>query len=249
MHVVWRRTEIRLLSIACNVQEKKYQGRIVKDGPFFQFQEVNHMKIPLHYQMTEFDCGPTALMNAVQFLFEGNEIPPDFPKKIMGYCLDGYDDNGIAYRTGTTKAAMQFLSQWFNQYSEMTGYPIRCEYLEKEAVTLNKDGAIMKALEDGGAVVIRCVFDVGHYITLTGLEGGYLKAWDPYYMDKKIRIPGVVYVEDQPKECNRLIRPEVMEQSNESFYAMDGMAKRNAVIFHKTGTFHPFMPDPAALKK
>ena len=34
------------------------------------------MKIPLRYQMSEYDCGPTALLNAMSFLFDRAEIPP-----------------------------------------------------------------------------------------------------------------------------------------------------------------------------
>lgn len=46
------------------------------------------MKNPLHYQLTEYDCGPTSMLNAVSFLFEREEIPPDIIRNIMLYCLD-----------------------------------------------------------------------------------------------------------------------------------------------------------------
>ena len=41
------------------------------------------MKNPLNYQMTEYDCGPTSMANAVSFLFKREEISPDIPKYIM----------------------------------------------------------------------------------------------------------------------------------------------------------------------
>ena len=28
------------------------------------------MKNPLHYQLSEYDCGPTTMLNAVSYLFE-----------------------------------------------------------------------------------------------------------------------------------------------------------------------------------
>ena len=34
------------------------------------------MKNPLHYQLSEYDCGPTSMHNAMSFLFEREEIPP-----------------------------------------------------------------------------------------------------------------------------------------------------------------------------
>ena len=35
------------------------------------------MKQPLRYQITEYDCGPTSLLNAVSFLFGREDIPPE----------------------------------------------------------------------------------------------------------------------------------------------------------------------------
>ena len=52
------------------------------------------MKTPLHYQMTEYDCGPITVMNAIIYLFEREQIPPDLIRNIMLYCLDGYGGGG-----------------------------------------------------------------------------------------------------------------------------------------------------------
>ena len=41
------------------------------------------MKNPLHYQLSEYDCGPTCMLNAVSFLFEREEIPPEVIRNIM----------------------------------------------------------------------------------------------------------------------------------------------------------------------
>ena len=39
------------------------------------------MKNPLHYQLSEYDCGPTSMMNAIAYLFEREEIPPEASSK------------------------------------------------------------------------------------------------------------------------------------------------------------------------
>ena len=52
------------------------------------------MKIPLHYQMSEYDCGPTTMLNAISYLFEVEEIPPEVIRNIMLYSLDCYNDEG-----------------------------------------------------------------------------------------------------------------------------------------------------------
>lgn len=45
------------------------------------------MKNPLHYQLSEYDCGPTSMMNAIAYLFEREEIPPEAVRNMMLYCL------------------------------------------------------------------------------------------------------------------------------------------------------------------
>ena len=35
------------------------------------------MNNPLRSQMTEYDCGPTSMLNAVSYLFPREEIPPE----------------------------------------------------------------------------------------------------------------------------------------------------------------------------
>ena len=56
------------------------------------------MKIPLRYQMSEYDCGPTALLNAMSFLFDRAEIPPEIIRSVMLYSLDCYGMDGRARR-------------------------------------------------------------------------------------------------------------------------------------------------------
>ena len=39
------------------------------------------MKNPLHYQISEYDCGPTSMLNAIIYLFDRDEIPPEVNPK------------------------------------------------------------------------------------------------------------------------------------------------------------------------
>ena len=43
------------------------------------------MKTPLRYQFSEYDCGPTSLQNALSFLFDREEIPPEVLRGISLY--------------------------------------------------------------------------------------------------------------------------------------------------------------------
>ena len=79
------------------------------------------MKIPLRYQTTEFDCGPTALMNAVSFLFDIETIPPEIPKHISTIGNDRCDPSGRAGWWGTSPDALCYAACWLNTFSRSTG--------------------------------------------------------------------------------------------------------------------------------
>ena len=46
------------------------------------------MYIPFHYQISEYDCVPTAMINAISYLFHRKEIPPMVIRHIYLYCMD-----------------------------------------------------------------------------------------------------------------------------------------------------------------
>ena len=75
------------------------------------------MKIPLHYQVSNYDCGPTSLVNALCVLFEREDIHPELIRNIMLYCLDCYNLQGEEGRSGTSRLAMMYLSNWMNGIS------------------------------------------------------------------------------------------------------------------------------------
>ena len=52
------------------------------------------MKVPLRFQITEYDCATTTLQNAISFLFEREEIPAEIIRTISLYTLDCYDEEG-----------------------------------------------------------------------------------------------------------------------------------------------------------
>ena len=53
------------------------------------------MKNPLHYQISECDCGPTSMLNAISYLFNREDIPPEIIRNVMLYCLDCYSAEGV----------------------------------------------------------------------------------------------------------------------------------------------------------
>lgn len=56
--------------------------------------KYEYTKTPLEYQLTEYDCGTTTLLNALRYLFKRSEIDPGIYKFIMQYTLDNTNNNG-----------------------------------------------------------------------------------------------------------------------------------------------------------
>ena len=98
------------------------------------------MKNPLHYQFSEYDCGPTSMQNAISFLFEREEIPPEVLRNIMLYCLDCYSSEGVPGKSGTSCAAMMFLSNWLNSMGNLGILPVKSRYLSGKEVYLGNEG-------------------------------------------------------------------------------------------------------------
>ena len=120
------------------------------------------MNNPLRYQITEYDCGPTSVLNGISALFPREVIPPDIPRYVMLYSLDGWGEDGVIGKTGTTATAMMFMSNWFNSYGRLGRIPISSHFYTGAQVNMREDGPVMEALHRGGVIVLRCYSDVAH---------------------------------------------------------------------------------------
>ncbi len=108
------------------------------------------MNNPLRHQMTEYDCGPTSMLNAVGYLFRREEIPPEIVRNIMMYSLDCYGADGACGKCGTSCMAMQFLSNWLNGFGQVGHLPVSGQYLFGKEVNLSQNGRLRDALRRGG---------------------------------------------------------------------------------------------------
>lgn len=164
------------------------------------------MKNPLHYQLSEYDCGPTSMLNAISFLFEREEIPPEVIRNIMLYSLDCYNSEGIQGKSGTSCAAMTFLTNWLNSLNKIGRLPVSAQHLTAEQVYLGDGSRLNHALACGGAVIVRLYFDEPHYILLTGQDGDNILAFDPYYVEKPFDFaPDIQLCPDHLKQYNRIV--------------------------------------------
>ena len=194
------------------------------------------MRNPLNYQMTEYDCGPTSMANAISFLFKREEISPDIPKYIMQYCMDAYNSKGEAYKSGTTCYAMDFLASWLNHFGKVRKFPIHCEMIKGEEVYIGQNSRIVSCLQQKGAVVAKVMLGCGHYVLLTGMEGEYIDLFDPYFRQKLFHQDGVTMIWDEPKKRNRRVHKDLLNSTGKGLYAFSSIDWRESVLIYNCNT-------------
>lgn len=192
---------------------------------------------PLHYQLSEYDCGPTAMLDAISYLFGREHIPPAIVRNVMLYCLDCYNEEGLPGKSGTSHMAMMFLSNWLNQFSKVGQLPITSSYIAENQVYLGAGSQLNDILVRGGAAVVRLWLDEWHYVMLQGLKGDKVYMFDPYYWDKTFEgYPDVQVVLDHPMEYNRIVPMAMFNTTEFKLYALGPIEEREAVLLGNQDT-------------
>lgn len=194
------------------------------------------MKNPLRYQMTEYDCGPTSMLNAMSYLFPREAIPPEIPRNVMLYCLDCFGADGTSGKSGTSCMAMQFLSNWLNGFGQAGHLPVSSRYLSGQAVHFCQNGSLRDALNRGGAAVVRLDLEGWHYVLLTGIREDLVLLFDPYYRAEPFPDPAIQMVWEHPDAYNRLVPIRYLEREAREVYAMGPMEGQEAVLLFNEET-------------
>lgn len=194
------------------------------------------MKNPLHYQLSEYDCGPTSMLNAVSYIFNREDIPPEVIRNIMLYCLDCSSPEGIPGKRGTSCAAMMFLSNWLNGIGKIGQLNVSSRYISGKSVFVGRDSAINDALHRGGAVVVRLFYDEWHYVLFTGEKSGNVYVFDPYYRSEGFEQEDITVTLEHPFEYNRIIPEKYFNKEVTELYSLGPSDIREAVILFNDNT-------------
>ena len=197
------------------------------------FEVGDKMKIPLRFQVTEFDCGTVSLLNAFSYLFNRDEIPAELVKAIHKYTLDCYDENGNLGQGGTSREAINRLTHWITRYANSKNFNVHCERLEKEDVTIDR---IIKTLNEGGCVFIRCYQECEHYVIITKIKNKYAYLFDPYYLDKDEynHDKEVKIILNKPFTHNRKVTLKRLTSTSTRDFALGPVDKRECVLITRT---------------
>ena len=194
------------------------------------------MKNPLHYQLSEYDCGPTSMLNAVGYLFQREEIPPEIIRNIMLYCLDCYGPDGASGKSGTSHMAMMFLSNWLNGFGPAGHFPIISRYISGEAVNFRQNSSLRDTLRCGGAAVVRVDLEGWHYVLLTGIQEEQVFLFDPYYREGPFAGEAIQVVTDHPASYNRIVPTRYFEREIQAVYSFGPVEGREAVLLFNEKT-------------
>ncbi len=173
------------------------------------------MFIPLRYQVSEYDCVPTAFINAINYLFERHEIPPMVIRHIYLYSLDTVGKNARFGICGTSRYAVKLLGNWLNSY-KMKKFSVATEFIEEGEVHLQKGSRIHTCLEDGGIALCNIILSKReqHYLMLIKIADDWVYCFDSY---KRVFLHGMkdlvsILPSENERSPNLKIRTQWMDQ-------------------------------------
>lgn len=194
------------------------------------------MKIPLAYQKTEYDCAPTSLYNGISYLFDREEIPPGIIKPIAMYTMDSYNRRGESCKMGTSRIAMQYITNWLNHFATQTKFPLAIEYIQNEDICVENDCYVGKAVRSGSVAVVRLFYEQEHYALITKIQDDMVYMFDPHY--RYICHYGssgdIELVKDKPKEYNSIFTLDRLNSEEKGYYMMGPKKNREIVLMHDT---------------
>lgn len=188
------------------------------------------MKTPLRFQITEYDCGATSLINALTYLFEREEILPDLIKEIHTVTLDEFDNDGG--QGGTSRYAINLLTHWFNSYAIAKNLSLKCERLVGTQVNLDK---MRSCVKNKGVVLVRLFQTSEHYVILTDIDDTYVYLFDPYYLDEKYydvdKMVEIIF--DKPFKYNRRVSIERFLSEGKKDFSLGRIGSRECVLMER----------------
>lgn len=192
------------------------------------------MKTPLNYQSSEFDCAPVTFLNALQYLFEREQINPELIKIIYQHSMDRPDGFGVPGKCGTSAQAVQLLTAKINQYSLANNLRLCCEFLPSGDI--RSDNPYLSHCISGGGVLLACVhFDKAyHYVLATEMDDFFVGIFDPYYTPRSAAVIEHYFADDNPFKLNRRVEREIFFGQNRQTYSLGEPDTRECVLMYRS---------------
>jgi hypothetical protein len=203
------------------------------------------MKTPLRYQFTGHDCGTAVMENALSYMIQREQLPPELIHFIYTFLLDGYTKKGWGF-FGTSHESMSFFASWLKKYFQHhRQYKMKTEFYKEKEVTLGSiRDVFLKNPKKKICAVVFCWDVWEHYILVTGFtENGDVKIFDSYFRDKpEAKDTKYEIITDHPTEYNRIIPAALFNsaktdvnfalgpfEEREAFFLIKDLSKRKQV--------------------
>nr|WP_321400378.1 hypothetical protein [uncultured Desulfobacter sp.] len=195
------------------------------------------MYSPFHYQISEYDCVPTAITNAISFLFQRKEIPPMVIRHIFLYCLDTVGRDSRFGLGGTSKYAVRLVGNWLNSY-RIKAFSVATQFLDKEDVSLEPGGRIESCLSEGGVVLCNILLTPRdeHYLMIIAMDDEWIYCFDSYRRQSIRGMKGVARVIDggDGRSANLKIRRAWAAQDEVKRFCLGPMTMRESLLVWRT---------------
>lgn len=194
--------------------------------------EYDYKKTPLTYQITEYDCGTTCVLNAIKYLFNREEIVPQMYKKILEETLDKSFNNEIG-KGGTTNISLRKLCNELYVKGGKNVDIISKELSQDNVSIYNKE--LEKEIVNGCVAILKVYQEVSHYVLLTKLDESFAYIFDPYYLPINYydNDDSVEIVKDRSFEYNRKVRKERLNSNTSLDFALLQGEQAQIIILKK----------------
>lgn len=191
------------------------------------------MKIPLRFQITEFDCGTVALQNAISYLYDRENVPAELIRAISIYTVNCYDERGNISDSGNSRAIMDMMTNWVDEFINKYSFGLTCNRRLTAMVDYDE---IKKCVEERGCVLVRTYRNnTPHFVIVTKVDDQFVYMWDSYYIgetyydnERKITI-----VFNKPFHYNRQVDKSRFLSTNTKDFALGPMENREVLLFNK----------------
>lgn len=191
------------------------------------------MKIPLRFQITEFDCGTIALQNAISYLYDRENVPAELIRAISIYTVNCYDERGNISEIGTSKDVMANMTVWIDNFLHQCNFGLNCRRYVGENINLEE---IKKCVDNKGCALFKTYREgMEHFVIITMVDDEFLYIWDSYYLgetyydtERKISI-----IFNKPFHYNRKVSKERFLDSNTKDFALGPVNERECLLFNK----------------
>lgn len=189
------------------------------------------MKTPLRYQLRNFDCGSTSILNCISYLFDREEMPIEVVKLIETYSSNCYAEDGTLNNSDLTRHIMFFISKWINEYAKQHRVPLSCFYLNSYEVDITK---IKRCLQAGGCVNMKTFRDnEQHNVMLVKIDNDYAYLFDPIY-DETPNNENIIIDNNLTSSFNRKVKIDYFLSESMKELSMGPEKNRETILFFRT---------------